>query len=133
MLAEDLSDVGSDMADEFGLERSDIVLGGSSYAANALISHSAWGTGTFLDTKGFIAIMGSSSLETAQNIKSPVLAFACNDEPFESNYGQSIYDNISNATVKSKSYGFTDATCSGHNTNNGWQDVIVAKVQTWLP
>jgi len=133
MLAEDLSDVGTDIAGEFGLERSDIVLGGSSYAANALISHSAWGMGTFADTRGFIAIMGSSSLETAQNIKSPVLAFACNGEPYESNYGQSIYDNIASASVKSKSYGFTDATCSGHSTSNAWQDVIVQKVQAWLP
>jgi hypothetical protein len=133
MLSTDLNDAANAMAEEFGLERSQIVLGGSSYAANALISHSAWGTGTFLDTRGFIAIMGSSALDTAQNIKSPILAFACNQEPFGTNYGKSLFDNINDATIKDQSFGYTDNSCSGHNTSNDWQDMIVEKVKNWLP
>lgn len=132
MLSEDLSNAGNAVADEFDLERSDIVLGGSSYAANALLSNSAWGN-VLQGTKGFIAIMGSSALDTAQNVKLPVLAYACNNEPFNTHYGKTIYDNISDASVKSLSYGMTDNSCSGHNTSDNWQDNIVARVQAWLP
>lgn len=133
MLATDLSDVATAMGTEFDLPRSKVVLGGSSYSANALVSHSAWGTGTFLDTRGFIAIMGSASMETAQNIKSPILAFACNGEPFGTHYGENMYNSISNATIKNQSYGYTDMSCSGHGTSNSWHDVIVQKVEAWLP
>lgn len=133
MLSKDLSDVATAIGQEFGVQRSRVVLGGSSYAANALLSHSAWGTGTFADTKGFIAIMGSAALDTAQNIKSPVLAYACNGEPFNTHYGKAIYDNIADAGIRAQSFGLTDSSCSGHNTSNSWQDDIVQRVQNWLP
>ena len=133
MLATDLSNVATAMADEYGLDRSKVILGGSSYAANTLISHSAWGNGTFTDIKGIIAIMGSSSLETAQNISSPILSFACDGEPFGDYYGNAIYNAIADAEIKSESFGLTDGSCSGHSTNNDWQDTIVDKVAVWLP
>jgi hypothetical protein len=132
MLSTDLSNTGNAIAQEFGLERSDIVLGGSSYAANALLSNAAWGN-VLQGTKGFIAIMGSCAVDTAQSIKLPVLAYACKDEPYNDHYGKTIYDNIENSNVKNLSYGMTDSSCSGHSTSNNWQDDIVSRVQAWLP
>jgi len=132
MLSYDLSDTGNFIAEEFGLERSDIILGGSSYAANALLSNSAWGN-VLQGTKGFIAIMGSCAVDTAQNIKLPVLTYACKEEPYNTHYGKSLYDNIQDNDIKTLSYGMTDNSCSGHSTSNNWQDDIVGKVKAWLP
>ena len=85
------------------------------------------------DIKGIIAVMGSCALDTAQNQKTPILAFACNGEPFGTNYGNSIVQNITNATVKTKSYGLTDNSCSGHATSNTWIATITTKVMVWVP
>ncbi|MEO7978650.1 hypothetical protein [Flavobacterium sp.] len=130
MLVEDFNNVGNALIAELGLSRTKLIFGGSSYSANCLLSQNAWGS-SITDIKGIIAVMGSSALDTAQNQKAPVLAFACNGEPFGTHYGQSLVQNITNATVKTKSFGLTDNSCSGHATSNPWIPIIIDKVLAW--
>jgi len=130
MLAEDFNKVGNALIAELSLSRNKLIFGGSSYTANCLVSQNAWGN-SITDIKGIIAIMGSSALDTAQNQKTPVLAFACNGEPFGTNYGNSLVQSITNSAVKSKSFGLTDNSCSGHATSNQWISIITEKVIAW--
>lgn len=130
MLVEDFNNVGNALIAELSLSRNKLIFGGSSYSANCLVSQNAWGN-SITDVKGIIAIMGSSALDTAQNQKTPVLAFACNGEPFGTNYGSTLVQNMTNATVKNKSFGLTDNSCSGHATSNQWIQIITEKVLAW--
>lgn len=132
MLIADFNAVGNALRAENALARNKLIFGGSSYSANCLISHNAWGN-TITDIKGIVAIMGSCALETAQNQKSAILAFACNGEPFGSNYGFSITQNITNAAIKTNSFGLTDNSCSGHATSNNWITTISQKITVWIP
>lgn len=132
MLVADFNAVGNALRTEFSLTRNKLIFGGSSYSANALISQNAWAN-NMPDIQGIIGIMGSCALDTAQNQKTPILAFACNGENFGTNYGASISQNINNITVKNKSFGLTDNSCSGHNTSNNWIATITEKVMVWIP
>ena len=132
MLITDFNNVANALRTEYSLERNKLIFGGSSYSANCLVSHNAWGN-AMTDIKGTIAIMGSCALDTANNQKSPILAFACNGEPFGTNYGNRIVQNITNATVKSKSFGLSDNSCNGHSTSNNWIPTITDKVLVWIP
>lgn len=132
MLVTDFNNVGNELITEFNLSRSRVVFGGSSYSANCLISQNAWGN-AMLDIKGITGIMGSCALDTAKNQKTPVLAFACNGEPFGTQYGLSLVQSIINANVKSASYGFTDVSCNGHATSNQWISSIAEKINAWIP
>ena len=132
MLAEDFNAVANVLRIEYNFDRTKVIFGGSSYCANCLVSQNAWGN-TITDIKGIIAIMGSCALDTAKNQKAPILAFACSGEPYGTNFGTSIVQNITNATVKSKSFGLTDNSCNGHNTSNQWVSIINDKVLFWIP
>lgn len=132
MLIQDFNWVGNALKDQNGLGRDKLIFGGSSYAANCLLSQNAWGS-MMTDIKGIIAIMGSCELDTAKNQKVPVLAFACNAEPFGSNFGQSIVSNITNTTTKNYSFGLTDGSCNGHNTSSNWIPTITEKTLLWIP
>ena len=132
MLVQDFNAVANALRTEYNLDRTKVIFGGSSYSANCLVSQNAWGN-TITDIKGIIAIMGSCALDTAKNQKTPILAFACNGEPYGTNYGTSIVQNITNATIKSKSFGLTDNSCNGHNTSNQWIETINEKVLVWIP
>ena len=132
MLVTDFNSVGNALRTEYNLDRNKLIFGGSSYSANCLISHNAWGN-AMTDIKGIIAIMGSCALDTAKNQKTPVLAFACNGEPFGTNYGNSIVQSITNAAVKNKSFGLTDNSCNGHATSNNWIATITEKIVVWIP
>jgi hypothetical protein len=132
MLVTDFNSVGNALRTELNLDRNKLVFGGSSYSANCLISQNAWGT-AMTDIKGILGIMGSCEIETARNQKVPILAYACNAEPFGTQFGSSLVQNISNATVKSNSFGLTDNTCSGHATANSWITSATEKVRGWIP
>lgn len=132
MLVEDFNAVANALRTEYSLDRNKVIFGGSSYSANCLVSQNAWGN-NMTDIKGIVGIMGSCALDTAQNQKVPILAFACNGEPFGTNYGSSIVQNITNITVKTKSFGLTDSSCSGHATSNQWIPVITDKILIWIP
>ena len=131
MLIADFNAVANALRTEFTLDRNKVIFAGSSYSANCLVSHNAWGT-AMIDIKGIIAIMGSCALDTAKNQKSPILSFACNSEPFGDYYGFSLVINIINATVRNKSLGKT-GPCSGHTTSITWIPVITEKVMEWIP
>ena len=132
MLISDFNAVANALRTEFSIDRNKVIFGGSSYSANCLLSHNAWGN-AMTDIKGIVAVMGSSDLSAAKNQKSPILAFACNGEPFGTNYGNSIVQNITNATVKAKSFGLTDNSCNGHSTSNNWIPTITDKILVWIP
>ncbi len=132
MLVDDFNAVANSLRSEYNLSRDKIIFGGSSYSANCLVSQNAWGN-SMLDIKGIIAIMGSCALDTAKNQKSPILVFACNGEPFGTNYGNSIVQEITNTTIKTKSFGLTDNSCTGHATSNNWIATITEKVVAWIP
>ncbi len=131
-LVADFNEVGNSLRLASNLGRNKLIFGGSSYAANCLISHNAWGN-NMVDIKGVIGIMGSCSLDTAKSQKVPVLTFACAGEPFGTHYGNSIVQNITNTSVKNNSFGFTDTNCSGHATSINWIPSITEKVMLWLP
>ena len=132
MLVTDFNAVANALRTEYSLDRNKVIFGGSSYSANCLVSHNAWGNST-TGIKGIIAIMGSCALDTAQNQKTPILAFACNGEPYGTNYGNSLVQNITSTTVKINSFGLTDNSCSGHATSNQWIPTITEKVLVWIP
>ena len=132
MLLADFNGVANTLKDENNLGRDKLIFGGSSYAANCLLSQNAWGN-NMTDIKGIIAIMGSCEVDTSKNQKVPILAFACNNEPFGTNYGQTIVQNITNSTTKSNSFGLTDTSCNGHSTSNQWIATIIDKVVIWIP
>jgi hypothetical protein len=132
MLVADFNDVGNALRTEFSLDRNKLIFGGTSYSANCLVSQNAWGN-SMTDIKGIIAIMGSCAMDTAQNQKNPILAFACNNEPFGTNYGLSIVQNISNSSIKAMSFGLTDSSCNGHSNSNNWISTITEKVMIWIP
>lgn len=132
MLVEDFNAVANEIREEYSMERSQVIFGGTSYSANCLVSQNAWGN-NMTDIHGIAAIMGSCEIETAQNQKVPILAFACNSEPFGTIYGSSIVQNITDVNVKAKSFGLTDNSCTGHATSNQWIATITGKILVWIP
>jgi hypothetical protein len=131
MLVTDFNNVGNTLRTEFSLGRDKLVFGGVSYAANVLINRNAYGANA-QDIKGIIGIMGSCAQDAAQDQKTPILAYACNQEPFGTHYGSILTNAISNTTVKNKSYGLTDNSCSGHNTATNWVTDSAQRINSWF-
>jgi hypothetical protein len=131
MLITDFNNVGNALRTEFNIPRNKLVFGGVSYTANVLISKNAYGANA-QDIKGIVAIMGSCAEDAAKDQKLPILAYACKDEPFGTHYGNILTNAITNTTIKSKSFGLTDSSCSGHNTAVNWVADSAQKLNDWF-
>jgi hypothetical protein len=131
MLITDFNNVGNALRTEFNLTRDKLVFGGASYTANCLLNRNAFGTNA-IDIKGILAYMGACSQVTAENQKTPVLAYACSQEPYGTHFGNVLVNAITNNTIKTKSYGLIDSSCSGHNTSNNWIADASQKVANWF-
>jgi hypothetical protein len=136
MLATDMSTTANAIISKYsnGLSRSKVIAGGVSYTSYALLNNIA-GSNTLADTKGVLAICGATDTWQAQNFKIPIYSLVCSGNPEGQLNGQTLYNAITNTTVKNNSGYFVDNTCNTHcggNTNT-WTTKVIEQVKKWLP
>ena len=129
MVGEDYNSCITALSSEFGVAKSNSVVGGYSYASFMLLTNSAY-YNDLSYCKGLLAPCGGTE---ATDFKIPIFAIACSGDN-EGNYsGADLYNNIDpNSAIKAASAGVTDGSCNTHCGGN-WTDQLYAQMVKWMP
>lgn len=121
---------------KYGGSRANTIAAGVSFTTFLLLTNIAY-FNDLADIKGFMGICGGTGSNQASNFKIPIASISCYND-FEASYninGENLVNMIGNPSIKAKSYGKRDTSCSGHCTGNTteWANWLVNIAKTWLP
>ncbi len=123
------------LSDKYGVDKSNSVIGGYSYATFILYTAIAY-YNNLSYCKGVLGACGSTDADKASKFKVPIFAINCsgNNEGDNVNafYGKQLYDKIPAGSIKTKSGGVTDAGCNTH-CGKSWTDELYGQLIKWLP
>lgn len=119
------------IAGKYNVDKTKSVVGGYSYASFMLLS--AISIDNALDyCKGVLAPCGASGAWNAQNFHIPIYAVSCSGNNEGDYNGLALFNQIPAGTIKNKSGGYTDNSCTTHCGGN-WTDLLLNRLQYWLP